>query len=1063
MKTVVKLRWLILALWIAAAAALAAGAPDMAALVRDKGQITLPEGYSSSVAGELLAEFKASGSEGESEKEISAVLVFHRDEGLRDEDWKEIERGIGLLKEGRDTYGITSVLTHFDNEELKEQFAAEDGRTVLAIVNAAADGRTAAELRDDLYEALAGVNVEHYYTAEWLINEDVIQSSQDGLHRTEWITVILLLVILLIVFRSFIAPLIPLLTVGISYLVSQSVVAYLVDWVDFPLSNFTQIFLVAVLFGIGTDYCILLISRFKEELSHDRDRTEAIVETYRTAGKTVLYAGAVVLIGFASIGLSAFSLYRSAVAVAVGIAVMLLALVTLVPFFMAVLGKAIFWPFRGKLEHRDNALWGAVGRFSLRRPLWALVLIAVLAAPFLAAYQGLTSFNSLEEIGDKYNSVKAFNAIADSFGPGESMPAEVVVKAKVPLDTQQGMAAIERVSRELMQVDGVSAVRSAARPTGSAPDDFRVANQMETVGSGLSEGEEALGQIGEGLSEASRALGENAPKLEEAAGGVSQLIAGTNELKQGVVQLGDALKAIESGLKDGSKGASELAAGMKQAQDSAEQLAAGAAELQRSYEQLGGGLQQLKQAYGEAAKQATGLSDGLARVGQGLSGIARKYPDLQSDEDFIALQGAVSELEQGASHLGDGLAQLNEQLSGVASGLNQANAGFRQASAGQAELAKGLRALTAGIGELQRGIARAADGQGRIVGEMTSMTNGFDQMIEGQKELQDGFAELNGQLEELTKGLTQSADGLLQIKGGLSEAGSYLNGLAGERDNDLSGWYLPDEALQSEQFRTILDTYMSADRTMTTFQVVLDGNPYDERMLGTIDLMKEAVKRGIKDTPLEGAEIAVGGVSSMNNDLSHVSGEDYSRTVVVVIAAISLILILLFRSVVIPIYVMLSLLLTFFTSMAVTEAIFVHLLGYSGISWAVPFFGFVMLMALGVDYSIFLMGRFKEYRHLPPGEAILTAMKKMGGVIISAAVILGGTFAAMLPSGVLSLLQIATIVLVGLFLYALVMLPLFIPVMVRTFGEANWWPFMRSGERLADESPAASGRTVQDV
>jgi putative drug exporter of the RND superfamily len=68
----------------------------------------------------------------------------------------------------------------------------------------------------------------------------------------------------------------------------------------------------------------------------------------------------------------------------------------------------------------------------------------------------------------------------------------------------------------------------------------------------------------------------------------------------------------------------------------------------------------------------------------------------------------------------------------------------------------------------------------------------------------------------------------------------------------------------------------------------------------------------------------------------------------------------------------------------------------------------------------------------------------MGTVIISAAIILGGTFAAMMPSGVLSLLEIATILLIGLALYSLVVLPLFVPVMVKTFGEANWWPFIKN-------------------
>jgi putative drug exporter of the RND superfamily len=159
------------------------------------------------------------------------------------------------------------------------------------------------------------------------------------------------------------------------------------------------------------------------------------------------------------------------------------------------------------------------------------------------------------------------------------------------------------------------------------------------------------------------------------------------------------------------------------------------------------------------------------------------------------------------------------------------------------------------------------------------------------------------------------------------------------------------------------------------------------------------------------------------------------------IIGILIVLIILLRSIFMPLYLIGSLVLTYFTSMAFTEFIFVNILGHDGITWAVPFFAFVMLTALGIDYSIFLMDRFNEYRDGNVKEAMLTAMKKMGTVIISAAIILGGTFAAMLPSGVLSILQIATVVLIGLFLYSFVMLPLFVPVMVKLFENANWWPF----------------------
>lgn len=401
MKTVIKARWIILLAWLVLMVGLMLSAPNMQNLVREKGQMNVPDGYSSTIASQMAKEIgtKDGGGSG-----ASTVLVFHKDGGLSEADLTGIKAGIDNLKAHKEELRIASLTTHFDTPELAKQMVAEDGSTVLVLANVNLDGAEQKEVRDNLYDALKDVKVEHYYTGNWLISEDVVTSSQEGLKKTELFTVGFILVILFLVFRSVVAPIVPLLTVGFTYMVTQSVVAFLVKHLDFPLSNFTQIFLVAVLFGIGTDYCILLISRFKEELTHrGGDIRESIVATYRTAGKTVLFSGLAVLVGFASIGFSTFVLYRSAVAVAVGIAVLLLALFTIVPFFMAVLGKKLFWPSKGSLEHKPSGLWGAVGKFSLKRPVWALLILAVLIVPFLSAYKGSLSFNSLDELGNKYH------------------------------------------------------------------------------------------------------------------------------------------------------------------------------------------------------------------------------------------------------------------------------------------------------------------------------------------------------------------------------------------------------------------------------------------------------------------------------------------------------------------------------------------------------------------------------------------------------------------------------------------------------------------------------------
>ncbi|MGF6950732.1 putative membrane protein YdfJ with MMPL/SSD domain [Neobacillus sp. B4I6] len=375
MRAILKAKWFILATWIVVITALFMVAPNMEALVREKGQITVPEGYSSTIAEKILLDVQSSENSG---SHLQTALVFHSDKKLTKADFTTAEKAVHELEKNKAKLGISEILTHFDQAQLKDQLVSKDGKTILVSLKVNVNDREAKEISDELYQAIDQVKLDHYYTGNWVISDDLVTNSQEGLKKTEGITVGFILIVLLLVFRSAIAPIIPLVTVGFSYLTAQSIVSLLVDKVNFPLSTFTQIFLVAVLFGIGTDYCILLLSRFKEEMAKNDSVTESIVETYRTAGKTVFFSGVAVMIGFASIGFSTFKLYQSAAAVAVGVAILLIALVTVVPFFMAVLGKKLFWPSKEKLEHSESKFWGLAGKFALARPLIAFIIVGTI-------------------------------------------------------------------------------------------------------------------------------------------------------------------------------------------------------------------------------------------------------------------------------------------------------------------------------------------------------------------------------------------------------------------------------------------------------------------------------------------------------------------------------------------------------------------------------------------------------------------------------------------------------------------------------------------------------------
>ena len=106
-----------------------------------------------------------------------------------------------------------------------------------------------------------------------------------------------------------------------------------------------------------------------------------------------------------------------------------------------------------------------------------------------------------------------------------------------------------------------------------------------------------------------------------------------------------------------------------------------------------------------------------------------------------------------------------------------------------------------------------------------------------------------------------------------------------------------------------------------------------------------------------------------------------------------------------------------------------------------PFFSLVILFSLGIDYAIFLLNRFnEEVQNDDIHTALITAMKKMGTVIITACIIIIGTVAALYTSGALTLMQIATVLIIDCSSITFI-LPLFIPSMVATFGKGNWWPF----------------------
>ncbi|WP_432072552.1 MMPL family transporter [Streptomyces wuyuanensis] len=221
------------------------------------------------------------------------------------------------------------------------------------------------------------------------------------------------------------------------------------------------------------------------------------------------------------------------------------------------------------------------------------------------------------------------------------------------------------------------------------------------------------------------------------------------------------------------------------------------------------------------------------------------------------------------------------------------------------------------------------------------------------------------------------------------------------------------------------------------------------------DAAKDTVVR-LRDAvhAVPGADALVGGYTAQQYDTQRTAERDRLLIVPVVLVVILLILVALLRSVLVPVLLVATVALNFLATLGVSALVFQGVFGFSGTDASVPLYGFVFLVALGVDYNIFLMSRVRE-ESLQHGTraGVLRGLTATGGVITSAGVVLAATFAALAVIPLAFLVQIAFIVAFGVLLDTLVVRSLLVPALVRDIGRVAWWPGRLSREPVREARP----------
>ena len=722
---VVRWPWVVIGCWVALAMVLPPLFPSLAEVTQKQPTSPLPASAPAIVSNRQMAEaFSKSGTE-----DNVLLVLLTNDKGLGPADEQVYRTLVDRLRQ--DSQDVVMLQDFVATPPLRETLSSQDGKAWILPVGLSGDlaspeaNAAYTRVADIVKNTVAGTPLTANLTGTAATIADVIDVSERDQVRIEAAIVTLLLVILLIIYRNPITMLLPLITIGVSLAIAQTVLAGVAQ-LGLPVTTQTLVFLTGMIAGAGTDYAVFLISRYHDYLRLGADSDQAVKSALSSIGKVIAASAATVGVTFLGMTFTRLELFSATgPALAIGIGVAFVAAVTLLPAIIVLTGRRRWIKPRRDLTTR---FWRRSGIRIVRRPKANLVA-SLMVLLILAGCLGVVRYNydDRRTLPDSVESSIGYAAMDRHFSLSSMIPQYLLIQSRHDLRTPEALADMEQMAQRMSQLPGIAAVRGVTRPDGAPLEAASTTRQA--------------GEIGKRLDDASVLIKDRTDDLNRLASGSDQLADSLAILRDQITKLMSGVGSLINGLAAiQSQFGGDMTFGQM---GDADRLIAGMRTLGDT----------LQATFGNLAENFEWV-DPVVIALDGSPYCDSNPVCITARDQFRTLQTARNDgtLDKLVSQL---------QSTGPLSNLSQT----------VTKLSQSMKSLTGSMGSL--GLAGPGGGKSPL----GNMQQGLDQLADGSRQLADGVQQLVDQTKRMGTDLGDASVFLLAMKNDAatpSMAGFYI-------------------------------------------------------------------------------------------------------------------------------------------------------------------------------------------------------------------------------------------------------------------------------------------------